>query len=123
MNKLIIDIPYQQKIEIIIEFPLSVLDEYNGINNIDETWDENIMPVATTALLNCGFHLKSLQIENSIENNKFLWFVSLVVNPPSVNLSCIVNNLAETNFQKGLLIKVKKEHEDFKTLYCDSYYS
>ncbi len=122
MNKLIINIPYQQKVEISIEFPLEVLGDYNGISNIDETWDDNIMPIIQTALLNCGFNLTTIQLEFTNEN-KLLWVLSLIVDPPSIDFNGIVNDLSIKKFQKGILIKLKINQEDYSIIYRDDCYS
>lgn len=121
MDKLILNIPYQQKVGIIIEFPLVVLGNYNGVSNIDEIWDNNIMPIIQNALLNCGLNLNTLQLEFTKENT-LLWELSLIINPSVVDFNPIVNDLVMANFQKGLLIKAKRESEDFKILYLDNYY-
>lgn len=122
-SALLIDIPFQQPLEIAIEFPLSVLGGYNGISNLDETWDDTIMPVIHTALLENGIYIKNSKLDmlpaEKGQEECLSYRLLLIVPPPFVDLNCIVADLKKENLQKGLCIKRVINETDFGVLFSD----
>ena len=108
-------------IEVIIEYPLSVLSKYRGHDNLDETWDDNIMPIIAGALLEHNVHIKESRLAfiTNIENHKKLMLsMVLIVPPPLFSFAWIVNALKEKNYEKGLCIKNKTDYGDYEII-CD----
>ena len=127
IEKLIVDTSNEKQFEIVIEFPLSVLGGYNDISNLDETWDDNIMPIIHESLLTEGVNINKseLQIlsETKTYEEKLSYRILILTNLSSVDLNCIVDNLTKENFQRGLCIKKATSDLRFMTLYYDVYYT
>lgn len=115
LDKLKISIPYEQPIEIIIEFPIDILSEYNGPSDLDVTWDDNIMYFINDSLVNNGIHIKQSQLE--IGERTLSYSLVLVAKPPILDLSCIVDRLIKENFQKGLAIKQNTKYNNSMKLF------
>ncbi|UQB69382.1 hypothetical protein [Epilithonimonas zeae] len=123
-EKLNIDISYPQRIEIIIEFLLKILGKYNGLGNLDKTWDDNIMPIINQSITESGAYIKKskLEITRKSVKEKLSYNLSLIVNALSLNLSCIKDDLTKHNFQTSLRIIRVYENGNLETLYADTYY-
>lgn len=125
MKKLDVRVPYEQPIEIRVEFPLSILYEYNGPSNLDVTWDDHIMYLINVALDKAGAYRKKGTLEEypiAGKNEEVLsYLLTLIVQPPGLNLYGIVEDLTQENFQKGLCIKLKSEYHGFEIIYADPF--
>ncbi|MBB5635262.1 hypothetical protein HDF26_004599 [Pedobacter cryoconitis] len=129
-----LDIGYGQPIEIKIEFPVSVLSEYNGPDNLDETWDENISYIINESLNDNNLLIKearieiypvSVKIEPAPARNDevFSYELTLIIKPPGCNFQFIADSLTSAGYQKGLCIKKKSAYNGFETIYTDEYYN
>ncbi|MDQ0593608.1 hypothetical protein QFZ37_001977 [Chryseobacterium ginsenosidimutans] len=123
-DKLNIDISYPQQIEIKIEFLVEVLGNYKGLDNLDETWDDNIMPIINESINESGAYIKKskLEIIEISNKEKFSYALSLFVNPPFFNLSNIKDNLKKNNLQSSLRISRIHENGNIEELFSDIYY-
>jgi hypothetical protein len=112
-----------EKVEIAVEFPISILCEYNGPDNLDVTLDDNITYLIDEALRKAGVHVKNKAIKTycSDKNEEILSYqLTLIVQPPGFNLYCIVNDLTQENFHQGLCIKLQSQHHGYRTVYAES---
>ena len=123
-NKLSLNISYQQQIDIIIEFSLEIIGNYNGLDNLDETWDNNIMPIINQSIIDSGVYIKKSKLEIMEKTNKeiFSYKLSVIANPPSINLNSVIDNLTKENLQSSLRISRIYENRNVETLYSDIYY-
>ncbi len=123
-DKLKINISYQQQIDVIIEFSLEIIGNYNGLDNLDETWDNTIMPIINQSIIDSGIYIKKskLEIMEKTSQEMFAYELSLIANPPTVNLNSIIDNLTKKNLQKSLRISRVYENWTVETLYSDIYY-
>ncbi|SHF09487.1 hypothetical protein [Pedobacter caeni] len=125
MKKLDIKVLYEQPIEIRIEFPLSILYGYNGPSDLDITWDDHIMYLINEALDKAGAYRKHSTLEEypvAGKNDEILSYqLTLIVQPPGLNLYGIVEDLTQEDFQKGLCIKLKSEYRGFEVIYADPF--
>jgi len=116
-------INYPKPIEIIIEFPISVLSQYRGGDNLDETWDDNIMPIIHGALLEHNIHIKQRKLDfvNNAKNKPetLCYSMELIVPPPLFSFTWIVNPLKESCFEKGLCIKLKTDYGNYEMIYSN----
>lgn len=114
---------YEQAIDIRVEFPVSVLCEYNGPSNLDVTWDDNVMYLIDDALHSAGASIKNrtLEVYSLPEQKEEIqrYQLTLIIKPPGLDLYCIAEGLIKENFQKGLCIKLKSEYHGFEVVYED----
>jgi hypothetical protein len=59
MKRSKVNVLYEQAIEIRVEFPVSILCEYNGPSNLDVTWDDNVMYLIDDSLRRAGAYIKA----------------------------------------------------------------
>ena len=114
---------HAEKIEIAVEFPISILCEYNGHDNLDVTLDDNIIYLINEALRKSGVYVKNKVMKTyySEKNEEILSYqLTLIVRPPGFNLYCIVNDLTQENFHRGLCIKLQSQHHGFRIVYAES---
>ncbi|WP_143449893.1 hypothetical protein [Janthinobacterium sp. BJB304] len=114
---------HAKKVEISVEFPISILCEYNGRDNLDVTLDDNITYLIDEALRKAGVYVKNKTMKTyySEKNEEILSYqLTLIVWPPGLNLYCIVNDLTQENFHQGLCIKLQSQHHGFSIVYADS---
>ncbi len=114
---------YAREFEIAVEFPISILCEYNGHDNLDVTLDDNITYLIDEALRKAGVYVKNKTMKTyySEKNEEILSYqLTLIVRPPGLNLYCIVNDLTQENFHQGLCIKLQSQHHGFSIVYADS---
>jgi len=124
-DKLNISIPYQQQVNVIIEFSLEIIGSYNGLDNLDKTWDDNIMPVINQSIIDSGIYIKKSNLEIMRKTNKeiFSYKLSLIANPPNINLNSLISDLTKRNLQKSLCISRVYESGNLEILYADIYNS
>ena len=125
LDKLNIDLSYPPQIEIVIEFLVEILGNYNGLDNLDETWNDNIMPIINQSIIDSGVYIKKTKLEIIEKTNKekLSYALSLFVNPPSFNLNCIKDSLTKENLQSSLHIARVYENGNIQILYSDTYYT
>ncbi|WP_342330653.1 hypothetical protein [Pedobacter sp. FW305-3-2-15-E-R2A2] len=125
MKKFEINVLYEQAIEIRVEFPVSILCEYNGPSNLDVTWDDNLMYLINDALNKAGVYIKDSKLETypvPEKNDEILSYqLTLIVKPPGLDLYGIAANLISENFEKGLCIKLKSEYHGFEIVYAAAF--
>lgn len=114
-DKLIINVTYSQPVEIVIEFPLNVLYAYNGADNLDVTWDDNIMYAIHNSLTEAGVQISKTELTEA--NGALSWHLLLIAVPPLLDLNCIVERLTKEGFEKGLHIHRKINTQSIDTLY------
>jgi len=123
MKRSEVSVLYEQAIEIRVEFPVSVLCEYNGPSNLDVTWDDNVMYLVDDALHSAGAYIKNrtLEVYPLPEKNDEIqsYQLTLIIKSPGLDLYCIAEGLIKENFQKGLCIKLKSEYYGFEVVYED----
>lgn len=126
-SKLNIEIAYQKQIDLVIEFPLEIIRKYKGLDNLDETLDDDIFPIIKHSIIENNAYIKKTDLNviraKNIDEEKISYALSLIVNPPNFNLACIVINLTKEKLQKGLRINRILKNEKIDTLYLDIYYS
>lgn len=118
-----IDCDHAKKVEIAVEFPISILCQYNGPDNLDVTLDDNIIYLINEALRKAGAYVKNKAMKTyySEANEEIISYqLTLIVQPPGVDLHCIVNDLTQANFHQGLCIKMQSQHHGFRMLYAES---
>jgi hypothetical protein len=123
-NGMQINVLYEQPVEIIIEFPLAVMCAYNGGDNLDITWDDNISAIINGILQQNRVYIKhaSLDFPATDSNDAiFSSHMTLIVQPPGFDLNDIVDALTGENFQKGLCIKRKSDYKGFEIVYADPF--
>lgn len=108
--------------KLIIEFPIIVLNAYNGASNLDETLDDNI-----TYLIgkNCYDNQIEFKIVNfdfvppvpNVNDELFRYQVELRVNEKDFKPDWMLKDLETEGFEKGLTIK----SENGTILYADEY--
>lgn len=123
-DKLNIKIFHQQQIDIIIEFSLEIIGNYNGMDNLDKTWDDNFMPIINQSIIESGVYIKKskLKIMEKINKEIFSYGISVIANPPSFNLNSVIDNLTKENLQSSLRISRIYENGNVEILYADIYY-
>jgi hypothetical protein len=121
LDKLTIDISYPQKIEIIIDFLVDVLGTYHGLDNLDETWDENIMPVIKQSIMDSGGYLMKsvLEIVKKQHKDVLSCKISIISKPPSIHLKNIIYQLTKVNLQRSICISRVYENGNAVILYLD----
>lgn len=97
------NISYPQPIDIVIEYPMHVLAEYGSLQDLDSTWDDEILHVITKALQNHGFIIKNDKLD--FDDTKLSYAMTLIANPPAYDLSCIAKELTAHGFGEGLTLK------------------
>jgi hypothetical protein len=121
LAKLRLAIAYPQLIEIQIRFPIAVLNSYNGASNLDETWDDHLMPCINKALLDRSIHLKkaALTIDTtaSLFTPELCYQLQLIAQPPAFDVNWIVDALAAENKLRGLIINLRKPSSSFEAIY------
>ena len=121
MKKSEVNVLYEQAIEIRVEFPVSILCEYNGPSDLDVTWDDNIMYLIDDSLRKAGAYIKNRTLETYPlpgKNDEIQSYqLTLIIKPPGLDLYCIAEDLIKENFQKGLCIKLKSEYHGFEVIY------
>ena len=126
IDKLQIDTSNQQAFELYIEFPISVLAEYNGISNLDETWDDNIMYIINQSLSDSGVSIKKSEIvmvpESIHFEEKLCYHVTLIPTLQRVDLNSVVISLKKENFHKGLCILKRQNNATKQIIYKDKYH-
>ena len=114
-------INYSKPIEIIMEFPVSIISQCLGRDNLDEIWDDNIMPIIIGTLRDHNIHIKEskLVLINKIENHEvtLCYSMMLIVPPPLFSFAWIINALKEKCYEKGLCIKVKNDYGNYEIIY------
>jgi hypothetical protein len=92
MKRSEVSVLYEQAIEIKVEFPVSVLCEYNGPSNLDVTWDDNVMYLIDNALHSAGAYIKNrtLEVYPLPEKNDEIqsYQLTLIITPPGLDLYC-----------------------------------
>ncbi|WP_293313980.1 hypothetical protein [Pedobacter sp. UBA5917] len=121
-----IEVTYQQPFEVKIEFPLLVLAEYRGIDNLDEIWDDHILYWINQTLKNTGAHTKtsSLDILPNMFDPKavFSLQMTLIAQSDELNLGFVVEVLKNEGLDKGMAIwKKNKFTQAFELLYADQH--
>lgn len=118
---MIVKIPYTQVVNIQLEFPLDVLVELSEANGLDNTVDENVIPIVHQAMLTQDIIIRSTELEilwGKGELQQILVYrLSLIAQPPKLNLSCIVEALRNAQFSKGLCIKRKHGNNNYQLLF------
>jgi hypothetical protein len=106
---------------IIIEFPLQVLNSYNGQDNLDETLDENITWLIKEYFLENSIEFdfkESIQfVKPTPQKNDELVRYNLTIKSETLDLNNLVKKLENKGFEKGLTITT----QDRSPIYFDQY--
>lgn len=125
MKRSEVNVLYEQAIEIRVEFPVSILCEYNGPSDLDVTWDDSLMYLINDSLDRAGAYIKNSRLETyplSGKNDEIQSYqLTLIVKPPGLDLYCIAEDLIKENFQKGGCIKLKSGYRGFEVVYADPF--
>ena len=125
MDYRIIKIDYVKPVEIMIRFPFSVLSQYRRLSDLDETWDNHIMPVIDQVWSEHQVYDKESRLEFTARTDRFdegiCYSVKLVVPPPLFDFDWIVNALKANHYEKGLCIEYKTDAGVYEVVYPDGY--
>lgn len=121
MSTLQLEIAYEQPVRIQLEFSLAVLASYRGASNLDETWDDTILPIIGEALRNQQVRMKSCLLtglsNSSKAADKLCCHLLLIGNPPFFDFNWLIEPLAAAGFQQGLCLRASTGTGDFKSYY------
>jgi hypothetical protein len=116
-----IEILYEQLLEIQIEFPVAVLASYQGISDLDVTWDDTILPLINKILSSHSVRIKSAEltiIPASIgPAKKISYRLFLLAQPPVFDFNWLINSLTKAGYQRGLHLKEVTKAGGFKSHY------
>jgi len=114
------------QMDIALEFPLEVIGNYHGMDNLDITVDEHMVPIIHESIVEHGAYIKRSDFNILPASNRsegyLSYQISILLYPPSFDLACIVKALSDENFEKGLRIYSISKNGDIKTLYEHDYY-
>ena len=120
VTKLIIDIPFAQAINIAIEFSLETLGD---LNNLDETWDEHLMPIIQHFFDSRQIHVKHSSIKiiptTMHSKAKLSYELLLICTPPALDLNALLHEIVKNDFHRGLCIKQLLDGDNLKVLYTN----
>ena len=123
MQGMVLEIDFEKLVEIKIEFPLSILSQYRSISDLDETWDDEILPIINEVLANHNVHIKesSLVFTNRTKNYEkcLCYSMKLIVRPPLFSFDWIIDALKENQYEKGLCIEVRNDCGTLDVIYFD----
>ncbi|RZK97571.1 MAG: hypothetical protein EOO62_27815, partial [Hymenobacter sp.] len=105
MSTLQLEIAYEQPVRIQLEFSLAVLASYRGASNLDEKWDDTILPIIGEALRNHQVRMKSCLLTGLSNSpkvaDKLCCHLLLIGNPPLFDFNWLIEPLAAAGFQQG----------------------
>ena len=101
----------QMETQLVIEFPTYILTGYNGLNNLDETLDDNITYVIGRYFYEneIGFAVESLNFIQPIPNHNdelVRYVVSIEHADPAFCVRTIVRELTDDGFERGCTIRI-----------------
>lgn len=118
---MIVKITYTQVVNIQMEFPLDVLVERSEEQGLDNTVDENIIPIIHQAMLTQNIVIRNTELEilwGKGELQQILVYrLVIIAQPPMLNIKCIVDALRDARFSKGLCIKRRYENNNYQLLF------
>lgn len=93
------------------QFPINVLEQYNGAEEMDVTLDDNLV----------FFIIEPIIHSNAEYNYELIWKedildVCVKVNDEKFDSNYVIENLKRNNFIKGLHL-LREEYGEFKTIY------
>lgn len=103
----------------LFDFPLRILNKYNGANNLDDNIDDNLIYFITKPLIDNQIEY-NLHFEwNANHTNN--WYHSLIihlrVNDNKFDINLIIKNIAINNMIEGLTITKRFKYNQSKTFY------
>jgi len=102
-----VNVLYEQAIEIRVEFPVSILCEYNGPSDLDVTWDDNIMYLIDDSLSKAGAYIKNRALETYPlpgKNDEIQSYqLTLIIKPPGLDLYWYCRRLNQGEFSKRIV--------------------
>ena len=120
VKKLIIDIPFAQAINIVMAFSLETLGD---LNNLDETWDEHLMPIIQHFFDSRHIHVKHSNVKiiptTMHSKAKLSYELLLICTPPALDLNALLHEIVKHNFHRGLCIKQLLDGDNLKVLYTN----
>ncbi len=98
-----------------VRFPLSVLYQYNGADNLDVTIDDELLPCIIEPLIRgqIEYNCEIIQLKKELD-------LCLRVNGEKFNPQIIVDNLIKNQMVKGLKL-FKEEYDVLIEIYSNTY--
>jgi len=118
---MIVEITHTQVVNIQMEFPLDVLLERSEEEGLDNTVDENIIPIIHQAMLTQHIVVRNTELEILWGKGQLqqilVYRLLIIAQPPTLSIKCIVDALRNAHFSKGLCIKRRYENNNYQLLF------
>ncbi len=107
-----------------IEFPVLLLSSYNGAENLDVTWDNDIAPLIHQSLREAGISLQNAKVDfvkaiPQVNDEKISYSFNLTTSWTELITEQLVDALKEAGYQAGLCIKEVVNNRE-SVLYAES---